>query len=110
MSGQRDPGPLRALGLGKYDRRSYHGGTACTWRRRYGDTPETLAPIDHLHGRGALASDELVALLEPQPGETILDIGSGLGGPARWIATKFNCTVTQRGPDQRTLRRGARTQ
>ena len=57
-------------------------------------TPESLAPIDHLHGRGALATEELVALLDPQPGEAILDIGSGLGGPARWIATKFNCTVT----------------
>jgi sarcosine/dimethylglycine N-methyltransferase len=57
-------------------------------------TPETLAPVDHLHGRGALATEELVALLEPQSGEMILDIGSGLGGPARWIATKFDCTVT----------------
>jgi sarcosine/dimethylglycine N-methyltransferase len=57
-------------------------------------TPETLAQVDHLHGRGALATEELVALLEPQSGETILDIGSGLGGPARWIATKFDCTVT----------------
>ncbi len=52
-------------------------------------TPETLAAIDHLHGRGALATEELVTLLEPRPGEAILDIGSGLGGPARWIATKF---------------------
>src|SRR5271166_6101055 len=57
-------------------------------------TPETLAPIDHLHGRGVLATEELVALLEPQPGEAVLDIGSGLGGPARWIAAKFGCAVT----------------
>ncbi|HME27711.1 MAG TPA: class I SAM-dependent methyltransferase [Acetobacteraceae bacterium] len=57
-------------------------------------TPETLAPIDHLHGRGALATEELVALLEPRSGEAILDIGSGLGGPARWIAAKFGCSVT----------------
>jgi sarcosine/dimethylglycine N-methyltransferase len=57
-------------------------------------TPETLAPIDHLHGRGELATQELIALLEPQPGEAILDIGSGLGGPARWIAAKFGCEVT----------------
>src|SRR5690242_16126537 len=57
-------------------------------------TPETLAPIDHLHGRAELATQELTALLEPQSGEAILDIGSGLGGPARWIATKFSCAVT----------------
>ena len=60
------------------------------WRSRR----ETLAPLDHLHGRGALATEELVALLEPRAGEAILDIGSGLGGPARWIAARFGCTVT----------------
>ena len=57
-------------------------------------TPETLAPLDHLHGRGAQATEELVTLLEPRAGEAILDIGSGLGGPARWIATRFGCTMT----------------
>ena len=57
-------------------------------------TPETLAPLDHLHGRGAQATEELVALLEPRAGEAILDIGSGLGGPARWIAARFGCTMT----------------
>jgi ubiquinone/menaquinone biosynthesis C-methylase UbiE len=57
-------------------------------------TPGTLAPIDHLHGRGELATQELTALLEPRSGEAILDIGSGLGGPARWIATKFGCAMT----------------
>lgn len=57
-------------------------------------TPETLASIDHLHGRGKLATDDLIALLEPQPGEAILDIGCGIGGPARWIAAKCDCTVT----------------
>ena len=40
-------------------------------------TPEALAPIDHFHGRGVLATEELVALLKPLPGERLLDIGSG---------------------------------
>ena len=57
-------------------------------------TPETLAPLDHFHGRGVLATQDLAALLEPRAGEAILDIGSGVGGPARWIAAKFGCTVT----------------
>jgi sarcosine/dimethylglycine N-methyltransferase len=57
-------------------------------------TPEALAPIDHFHGRGVLATGELVALLKPQPGERLLDIGSGIGGPARWIAAKCGCHVT----------------
>jgi ubiquinone/menaquinone biosynthesis C-methylase UbiE len=57
-------------------------------------TPDTLAPVDHLHGRGVLATAELVALLEPRAGEAVLDIGCGLGGPARWIAARHGCSVT----------------
>jgi SAM-dependent methyltransferase len=57
-------------------------------------TPDTLAPLDHFHGRGVLATQALVALLEPLAGESILDIGSGIGGPARWIAAKHGCAVT----------------
>jgi sarcosine/dimethylglycine N-methyltransferase len=57
-------------------------------------TPEALAPIDHFHGRGVLATDELAKRLGPQPDERILDIGSGIGGPARWIAAKYRVRVT----------------
>jgi len=57
-------------------------------------TPEALEPLDHFNARGVAATQELVALLEPQAGEAILDIGSGIGGPARWIAARYGCTVT----------------
>src|SRR5258708_21744896 len=57
-------------------------------------TVDTLAPADHFHGRGVVATRELVELLQPRSGERLLDIGSGLGGPARWIAAKFDCHVT----------------
>jgi SAM-dependent methyltransferase len=57
-------------------------------------TVDALAPLDHFHGRGMAATEELAALLAPQPGEHILDIGSGIGGPARWIAAKYQAKVT----------------
>ncbi len=56
-------------------------------------TADALAPVDHFHGRGMTATREMTALLTAQPGEQILDIGCGIGGPARWIAQKFGCTV-----------------
>lgn len=57
-------------------------------------TVDALASIDHFHGRGVLATEELASLLNSQPGERIIDIGSGIGGPARWIAAKRGVHVT----------------
>jgi len=57
-------------------------------------TPDALAPLDQFHGRGLQATRDLVAMLDPQPDEALLDIGCGIGGPARWIAGKFRCRVT----------------
>lgn len=62
-----------------------------------GDAPITvdaLSVLDHFHGRGIIATKELVELLKPQPGEHILDIGSGIGGPSRWFAAKCGVRVT----------------
>ena len=57
-------------------------------------TVDALSVLDHFHGRGIAATQELVALLRPQPGEHLLDIGSGIGGPARWFAAKCGVHVT----------------
>ena len=57
-------------------------------------TPETLAPIDHFHWKGVIATEELVAELQPKASDNLVDIGCGIGGPARWIAAKYGCRVT----------------
>ena len=53
-----------------------------------------LAPYDQFHGRGLEATEELAGLLQVAPTDHILDVGSGIGGPARYLAHRFGCRVT----------------
>jgi len=57
-------------------------------------TLEDLAPVDHFHARGFPATVELADRLSIKPGQHIVDIGCGLGGPARYIAKRFQCQVS----------------
>ena len=49
--------------------------------------------FDQFHSGGSEAVDRLLPGLHLAPGMTVLDIGSGLGGPARQIARSSGCTV-----------------
>jgi len=57
-------------------------------------TLDALAPYDQFHGRGMEATIELGGLMPARAGDELLDVGSGIGGPARYIATRFGCSVT----------------
>ena len=57
-------------------------------------TLEQLAPYDQFHGRGLAATEELAGMLAVSADDHILDVGSGIGGPARFFADKFACRVT----------------
>ena len=57
-------------------------------------TLEDLAPVDHFHARGFAATQELADRLPIKAGQHIVDIGCGLGGPARYIARRFQCKVS----------------
>ena len=59
-----------------------------------GLTVEDLAPVDHFHARGLPATVELADRLPIKAGQHIVDIGCGLGGPARYIAKRFQCNVS----------------
>lgn len=59
-----------------------------------GLTVEDLAPVDHFHARGFPATVELADRLPVKADGHILDIGCGLGGPARYFAKRFGCRVS----------------
>ena len=54
---------------------------------------EALAPYDHFHGRGVEATEDMANRLEVSESDHVLDVGSGLGGPARYFARRFGCRV-----------------
>jgi MPBQ/MSBQ methyltransferase len=56
--------------------------------------PDDLAPIDEFHTRGRPATIDLARLAGMTAGEKVLDVGSGLGGPARFLAGTCGCRVT----------------
>ncbi len=52
-----------------------------------------LAPVDEFHVRGREATEELAELADIDPDSHVLDVGSGLGGSARFLASEYGCTV-----------------
>jgi ubiquinone/menaquinone biosynthesis C-methylase UbiE len=56
-------------------------------------TVEQLAPVDHFHARGFPATIELADALPIEAGHRLVDIGCGIGGPARYLAKRFRCKV-----------------
>ncbi len=59
-----------------------------------GTTLEALQYLDQYHVGGSQAVERLLVTLTPSPSDIVLDIGSGLGGPARQVATASGCRVT----------------
>lgn len=56
--------------------------------------PMDLAPVDEFHIRGRAATLEIIAALDLTADSHVLDLGSGLGGPARTLAEVTGCAVT----------------
>ena len=55
--------------------------------------PKDLTPVDQLHARGRAATLELARLAGIATGMRVLDVGGGLGGSARTLASEFGCAV-----------------
>ena len=56
-------------------------------------TPDELGALDHFHTGGIRASRELMELAQIQTEDRVLDIGAGLAGAARLLASVCGCRV-----------------
>lgn len=56
-------------------------------------SPEELGALDHFHTGGLRASRELLELMQIRPEDCVLDIGAGLAGSARLLASAVACRV-----------------
>ena len=66
---------------------------------RMGKTTDTvtiddLASVDEFHIGGRKATDDLMGQLGIEPGDHVLDVGCGLGGPARFVADRYKARVS----------------
>jgi len=56
--------------------------------------PEQLFAMDQWHYHGTDAIRDTAKRLNLGPKDRVLDVGSGVGGPARWLAHTIGCHVT----------------
>jgi ubiquinone/menaquinone biosynthesis C-methylase UbiE len=53
-----------------------------------------LGLVDEFHSRRRRATEELAAMLAPSATDRVIDVGSGLGGPSRFLAATYGCRVS----------------
>jgi sarcosine/dimethylglycine N-methyltransferase len=56
-------------------------------------TPEVLSTIEHLHSGGLATTRDQAARVALTQDSRVLDIGCGIGGPARYLAHTYGCRV-----------------
>jgi SAM-dependent methyltransferase len=94
MARSPDPATIREYwardGLGQ----AILDGLAAAGKDMHALTVDDVAPADHFHGGGKPATERLARLAAPPAETRVLDVGGGLGGPARTLAVKYGCRVT----------------
>lgn len=57
-------------------------------------TVDELAPVDEFHIGGRQASEDFISQLQLSANDHTLDVGCGIGGTSRFVASRFGCRVT----------------
>ena len=57
-------------------------------------TIDDLGLVDEFHSRRRRATEELARMLAPAASDHVSDIGSGIGGPSRYLAATYGCRVS----------------
>ena len=63
--------------------------------------PDDLAALDEFHALGRPATVALADLAQIRPGERLIDIGAGIGGPSRVLAHHYGARVSAVDPTER---------
>ncbi len=57
-------------------------------------TIDDLGLVDEFHSRRRRATEELARMLVPLASDHVIDVGSGIGGPSRYLAATYGCRVS----------------
>ena len=57
-------------------------------------SPIDLAPVDEFHMGGRAATQHVIGMMQLPSSAHVLDVGSGLGGVARYLAAECGCRAT----------------
>src|SRR4029077_18669966 len=57
-------------------------------------TIDDLGLVDEFHSRRRRATEELARMLATTATDHVIDVGSGIGGPSRYLAATYHCQVS----------------
>jgi len=85
---------IKRMKLYRHPERIYNELDAAGCKKDIPLKAEDVSPFDQYHYLGTAAVDDAICSLDIGPGSRVIDIGSGIGGPARYMAEKTGCRVT----------------